>query len=180
VPGIMLERLLSQGGIPVVVRTGQGGAAGVMRAYPNVLRGLGIAIAVTFPSCWGLTCSRLDIPTPSCAREYEPVVVDRKVAPDGTEFCVTQVLTPAGEPYKIWFNVRRPGEGWMRYFLGNEPFWIGQIELRRGEKTAIARYNHNEVVFDWAHGYALPHYEHVIMPGTQPAGVADPFAREGH
>jgi hypothetical protein len=155
------------------------GAAEFTRAYPNVLRGLGLATALMMPSCFMLMCSRMDIGL-SFGREYEPIVVDRKVGPDGTEFCVTQVLNPGGEPYTTWFNVRRPGSPWKRYFLGNDEFWIGQIELRPEEKTAVVHSPDSEIVFDWTHGYSLPHYEHVIGLGPEPRDVADPYARERH
>jgi hypothetical protein len=152
----------------------------MMEAYPGVLRGFGLAMVLTVPSCMAATCGRaIDGPSPTplaCARFYEPVVVDRKVAPDGTELCVTQVLDGGGEPYTVWFNVRRPGAPWKRYFLANAPFWIGEIEMRSSDGTAVARYDGNEVVFDWVHGYRFPHY--VDPSGMGPRDIADPFARE--
>jgi hypothetical protein len=146
-----------------------------MLPYPGVLRGLGRALAFAVPSSVLLTCSRMDVGTPlSCARENEPVVADRRVAPDGTEFLVTQVLNRGGEPYTVWFNVKPPGNAWRRFFLGNAPFWIGRIELRPSEKVAIARYE-TEVVYDWARETLLPHDDWYADGRESAMDGPDPF-----
>jgi hypothetical protein len=74
------------------------------------------------------------------------VVVDHKIAADGTELAVTQ--TPDDS---VRLNVRRPGEPWSEYFLeSDDALWVGEIQLLPGEtKATILNYGREVARLDW-------------------------------
>jgi hypothetical protein len=146
-----------------------------MRDYPGVLRGLGLAILVLFPSCGVATCGRA---CASMAPSSEgPVLVDRKIAQDGTALSLTWV--PEDGPEKrLWFHIERRG------YASNElPLQVtvllptAEIQLRSGETAAIVDERGEEALVDWRSGEILSPEP---MFGRHGMYVGGPLRRSEH
>jgi hypothetical protein len=145
-----------------------------VQGYPHVLRGLGLAMAVSLPSCAIATCGQAGFgPGARCT-----LIVDRKVTPDGTELCITQSLGGDGEPYTVQFNMRRPGETWNEFFLANDAFSIGEIRLLPGDRAFVVGDFGDHLLVDWRHGRRLPTSEDTDLSAPNGTPIDDPFARE--
>jgi hypothetical protein len=128
-----------------------------MRGYPHVRRGLGLAVALMAPSCSVATCGHAC--TPNVFYHRDPVLVDRKIAPDGTVLSVTaETMSSETELAKrIWFHVERRGGGSQQLLLGKEAFlsWSAEIQLRAQGMAAVVDEFSEEVLVDWRNGEVL-------------------------
>src|SRR5271154_6086621 len=74
------------------------------------------------------------------------VVMDHKIAADGTELAVMQIPDDS-----VRLSVRRPGEPWSEYLLeSDDALWVGEIQLLPGgAKAIVLNYGREVARLDW-------------------------------
>jgi hypothetical protein len=76
-------------------------------------------------------------------------IIARTTAPDGTDMCLIQSWD--GEPYRVSFCYRRPGQqwGWFYYEHEDTRWWLGSISLSAdGKRAEIRRFVSPVAYFD--------------------------------
>ena len=119
---------------------------------------LGLAVTV-FGGCW-LVLSF----APGGNR-----VIARTLAPDGTEMCLIQRWE--GEPYRVSFYYRRPGQqwGWFYYEHEDTRWWLGSIRLSAdGKRAEIRRFISPVAYFDIpTESFTLVRWSRTLSPAQQ-------------